>query len=327
MKQSPIYRIILLVRNSFFKLVNKEFLIFLFFLALSGAFWLLLALNDTYEKELRVPIRIVNVPKNVVPISNVDDTLRVTVRDKGYTLCAYLYGEKVKTVNIPFSSYIKQKGVGIVSYVELSKLVYQELFSSSRVVGIKPDKYEYFYNYGMHKRIPVKLTGRIMPDASYYIAKVEFSPKTVDVYGSSKMLDSVKYAYTERMYVHSLKDTIVRELDLRSIKGVKFVPSRVRISVFPDVLTEESIEVPITALNMPEGKILRTFPSRVKVSFTVGASLFRSIRMDKFKVVVDYNELMAAPSEKCNVKIASVPHGVHNAHTEQPQVDYLIEEQ
>ena len=41
-----------IVRNSFFNIVNKEFLIFLFFLALSGAFWLLLALNDTYEKEL-----------------------------------------------------------------------------------------------------------------------------------------------------------------------------------------------------------------------------------------------------------------------------------
>ena len=36
-----------IVRNSFFNIVNKEFLIFLFFLALSGAFWLLLALNDT----------------------------------------------------------------------------------------------------------------------------------------------------------------------------------------------------------------------------------------------------------------------------------------
>lgn len=327
MRRNPIYRIFLLVRNSFFKLVNKEFLIFLFFLALSGAFWLMLALNDTYEKELRIPIRIVNVPKNIVPISNVDDTLKVTVRDKGYTLCAYLYGDKIKTINIPFSFYLKQKGVGSVSFAELSKLVYQELFSSSRIVSIKPDKYEYFYNKGKHNRVPVKLSGRLLPDASYYIAKVEFSPKMVDVYGSSKMLDSIKYVYTERMNVHNLKDTIVRELDLRNIRGVKFVPSRVKISVYPDVLTEESVEVPITALNMPDGKILRTFPSRVKVTFTVGASIFRSIRMDKFKAVVDYNELMAAPSEKCNVKIASVPHGVQNARAEQPQVDYLIEEQ
>ena len=78
---------------------------------------------------------------------------------------------------------------------------------------------------------------------------------------------------------------------------------------------------------MPDGKILRTFPSRVTVTFTVGASIFRSITPDRFKVVVDYNELMANPSDKCNIYLRSVPHGVRNARLSVNKVDYLIEEQ
>ncbi len=314
-------------RNSFFRLVNKEFLIFLFFLALSGAFWLLLALNDTYEQEIRFPVRIVNVPKNVVLVSDADDTLRVSVRDKGYTLCAYLYGEKIRRIDIPFSSYIKKKGYGMLSAAELSKLVYQELFSSSHITSLKPEKLEYFYNYGMHRRLPVRLFGNIVPEASYYLARVEFKPDYVDVYGSQSKLDSLKWVYTERLSLRNLKDTIVRMIDLRKIRGVKCVPSMVKISVYPDVLTEESIEVPITAVNMPEGKVLRTFPARVKVVFTVGASNFRNVTPDKFRIVVDYNELQANPSEKCNLRIAQVPHGIKNVHTEVAQVDYLVEEQ
>ena len=314
-------------RNSFFRLVNKEFLIFLFFLALSGAFWLLLALNDTYEKEIRFPIRIVNIPKNVVLTSEMDDTIRVVVRDKGYTLCTYLYGDVIKRIDLPFSSYVKKKGYGMVTTTELSKLVYQEIYSSSKIQSVKPDKIEYYYNYGMHKRMSVRLFGVIVPEASYYLAKVEFTPNVVDVYGSQKVLDSLQYIYTERLSIRNLKDTIVRDLELRSMKGLKCVPSKVRISIYPDVLTEESVEVPITALNMPEGKVLRTFPARVKVSFTVGASLFRTVTPDKFRVVVDYNELQADPSEKCTLKIASVPHGIRNARTEIQQVDYLLEEQ
>ena len=147
------------------------------------------------------------------------------------------------------------------------------------------------------------------------------------MYGSQKVLDSLQCIYTERLSIRNLKDTIVRDLELRSMKGLKCVPSKVRISIYPDVLTEESVEVPITALNMPEGKVLRTFPARVKVSFTVGASLFRTVTPDKFRVVVDYNELQADPSEKCTLKIASVPHGIRNARTEIQQVDYLLEEQ
>lgn len=42
---------------------------------------------------------------------------------------------------------------------------------------------------------------------------------------------------------------------------------------------------------------MRTFPSRVTVTFTVGASMFRTIQPDKFKVIVDYNELIDSPSE------------------------------
>ncbi len=314
-------------RNSFFRLVNKEFLIFLFFLALSGTFWLMLALNDTYEKEIRFPVRIVNVPKNVVLTCDVDDTVRVVLRDKGYTLCAYLYGDVVKRIDLPFSTYLKKKGYGAVSSSDITKLIYQEIYSSTSILSVKPEKIEYFYNYGIHKSLPVRLCGDITPEASYYLARVEFSPKTVDVYGSQAALDSMQCVYTERIAIRNLKDTIERDLSLRNMKGIKCVPSSVKISIYPDILTEESVEVPITALNMPEGKVLRTFPSRVKVSFTVGASLFRTVTPDKFRVVVDYNELQSSPSEKCTLKIASVPHGIRNAHTEVQQVDYLLEEQ
>ena len=210
MKHAIFVDIFYFFRNSFFKLVNKEFLIFLFFLALSGAFWLMLALNDTYEKEIKIPVRIVNVPKNIVLTSDADDTIRVVVRDKGYTLCAYLYGDVVRRIDLPFSSYIKKKGYGMVSMAELSKLVYQEIYSSSKIQSIKPDKIEYFYNYGMHRRMPVKLLGNIIPEASYYLAKVEFSPNMVDVYGSQSLLDSLQYVYTERLTIRNLKDTIVR---------------------------------------------------------------------------------------------------------------------
>lgn len=327
MRHNILRNIISTFRNSFFRLVNKEFLIFLFFLALSGAFWLLLALNDTYEKEIRFPVRIVNVPKNAVLTSEAEDTVRVVVRDKGYTLCAYLYGDIVKRIDLPFSSYIKKKGYGVVTSAELAKAIYQELYSSSKIQSIKPEKIEYFYNYGMHRRLPVKLYGDIRPEASYYLARVEFSPEKVDVYGNQHMLDSLKFVYTERFNVRGLRDTIVKDLDLRYIKGVKCVPSKVRISVYPDILTEESIEVPITAINMPEGKVLRTFPPRVKVSFTVGASLFRTVTPDKFRVIVDFNDLRSHPSEKCTLKVASVPHGIRNVRTEVQQVDYLLEEQ
>ena len=53
------------VRDFFFSAVNKEFLIFLSFLLLSGAFWLILTLNETYEREIVMSTRLEGVPKSL----------------------------------------------------------------------------------------------------------------------------------------------------------------------------------------------------------------------------------------------------------------------
>ena len=69
--------------------MSKEILIFIFFLILSGIFWFILTLNETYEREIKVTMQIKGIPKNVVLTSNEIDTLRVVVRDKGWMLISY----------------------------------------------------------------------------------------------------------------------------------------------------------------------------------------------------------------------------------------------
>ena len=327
MSETGFVHILKLVRNFLFSWMNREFLIFLFFLFLSGAFWLLMALNETYEKEIEIPVQLVEIPKNVVLTSDTTTIVRVTVRDKGFSLLAYLYGNKINPISVKFKNYAKKTGVGVIPQAELQKIMSRQLFSSSAILSMKPDKYEYFFNYGLKKRMPVKLIGKIIPGQSYYLSKITFSPDSVDIYASREMLDSIKHVNTEPLNIRNLTDTVIKDVALYRIKGVKYVPEKVKVSICPDILTEEKCEVPIEAVNMPEGKILRTFPSRVTVTFTVGASLFRTISPERFKVVVDYNELMAEPSDKCNIYLRSVPHGVRNARLSVAQVDYLIEEQ
>lgn len=121
-----------IVRNFFFRLLNKEFLIFLFFLALSGSFWLVMTLNETYEKEVRIPVRLVDVPDNVVLTSDAEDTLSVVLRDKGYSLWAYIYGDKVREVSISYKTYSKKNGTGVVSSETCSGL-YTRKCSARRI--------------------------------------------------------------------------------------------------------------------------------------------------------------------------------------------------
>lgn len=317
-----------MVRNFLFSSANREFLTFFFFLVLSSIFWLMTALNETYEREIGVPAYLVNIPKNVVVTSDMEDTVRVTVRDKGFALLAYTYGEGIRPINVNFQSAItRQSGYGVVSSQELMKMINQRFSGSSKIVQVKPDRLDFHYNYGLSRQVSVKMAGHVVPGKSFYLARTRFWPEKVTVYGSKQALDSLRFVKTVPINITNFNDTVLRTVALETIRGVKIVPNTVRIGLYPDILTEENIEVPITAVNMPEGKVLRTFPQRVTVNFIVGASMFRSISPEQFAVVVDYNEIIDHPSDKCSIHLRETPQGVRNARLKMTQVDYLIEEQ
>ena len=311
-----------------FSNVNKQFLIFMFFIFLSCIFWLMMTLNETYEKEIKIPVQVVNIPQNIVLTSTATDTVRVTLRDKGWVLTTYLYGRKAGVIHVPFKTYDRGNGTGSVSNSELKRMSEQCLESSSKIISVKPEKLEFYYNYGERKRVPVRWAGRVTPDQLHFISQVVYSPDSVDVYASKEKLDSIRAIYTEPLNHIGFHDTLTTSCQLSHSQDVKVVPERARITFHTDVLTEESIEgVPIHCINLPPGKVLRTFPAKIKIHLIAGARQIRALHAEDFTVIADYREIMRHPSEKCNIYLRSVPEGISRATLESDQVDYLIEEE
>ena len=321
--------ILISVRDFVFSVVNKEFLIFLFFLCLSGIFWLMMTLNETYEKEYEVALRLNALPNNVVLTSEPTDTVRFIVRDKGFVLLSYASSHKLRPLTFNFKNYAKSSYKGKIPTTDIQKAISQQLFASTTLVSVKSESTNFTYNYGERKLVPITLVGDIKPGKSYYIARIDISPKKATVYASHQQLDSLKFIRTIPINIVNIQDTVSKTVYLTKTKGMKVVPEKINIKIYPDVLTEESVEVPIKAINMPEGTILRTFPQRVKVIFTAGASMVRDIKShpENFIVTADYNDFNKEHTEKCQLLLHTKPRSVHSARLEANQVDYLIEQQ
>lgn len=310
------------------KYLNKDFLIFMFFLVLSGSFWLMITLNDTYEKEIQVPLRMVGIPKNIVVTTAPSDTVRIVIRDKGFVLLGYSLAKTFVPLSVSFNSFAnKQTGHGYIPQTEIQKLMRQQLTGSTAITQIKADQLDFYFNYGRKKILKVQINGNIVAAKNYYLSHVEYSPEVVSVYANKQILDSLHVVQTEFLNIVNFDDTVTVKARLKTVKGMKVEPSVVTIKLYPDILTEESMEVPIITMNKPDNLIIRTFPPKVKVNFTVGASMYRYIKPTDFKVVVDYNEVARNPSDKCNIYLKGKPRDVSNARLELKQVDYLIEQQ
>lgn len=300
-------------------------MIFLFFLAISAGFWLIMTLNETYEREIKVPLHLTGVPNNVVITDPLPDSVRVVVRDKGYALVPYYYSDAIRPVNLLFSSYAKSMGKGSISASELQKLIRSMLYGSTTIVSLKADKLDFTYNYGISKRVPIVFDGQAKTDDNYYLSRLVCKPESATVYASQQVLDSIKEVYTDYYVTETFSDTLEAYLTLRKISGVKIVPNKVKVSFFADILMEKVVEVPITAVNMPEGMLLRTFPGHASVKVVVGKGNLANIKAESFRATVDYNDVVNHPSDKCTVVLSLVPKEVVKATLENSTVDYLIE--
>lgn len=298
----------------------------MFFLVLSSAYWLMSVLNDTMEREVAIPVQLTGVPKNVIILSDNKATAHVVLRDKGYTIATYLYGDKIKPVNISFSTYARGINTCYVAASELQKLIAAQLYGSTKVVSVKPDKIEFLFNYGMFKRVPVRLSGKVRTGENYYLSRLTFIPESVTVYSSRTKLDSIRAIYTTRQNLQNVTDTLKRIVALRSIPETKIVPNSVVMHVFPDIMTEAVALVPVTTQNVPEGSTMRTFPASVQVRYAIGASQYNAVDMSSFSVVADYNTTENGTSAKCNLRLVKAPRTARHPVIMTPQVDYLLEQ-
>ena len=314
------------IRSFLLSKKSREFLIFLFFVFVSFSFWLLQVLNDDYETELTIPLKLKNVPENVVLTSELPKELKVGVKDRGTVLVNYMLGQTIYPVTIDFAEYQGKGGQVRIPSKTLSKRIGGQLNQSTKLFAIRPDTLDLIYTRGEGKKLPVKMRGEVKAERQYYISDILCSPDSVMVYAPKEILDTMVCAYTEPLYIENVSDTVRHRVSLLPVKGARFTPAYSDITFLVDVYSEKSVEVPVVGANFPADKVLRTFPSKVQVTFQVGLSHFKSVTSDDFEVVVDYDDLSEVKDEKCRLKLVRFPSSVQYVRISPQEVDYIIEQ-
>lgn len=328
MESYRIKKLFIYARDFLFSAKNREFLVFLFFLIMSAVFWMLQTLNEVYETDVKVPLKLTGVPENVVITTDLPDAINAKVADKGTVLIKYVYGASFSPVTIDFGDYYSGRSGGrvMVPMADVEKAVYKHLQSTSRIMDIAPDTLEFYYNRGSFKRVPVRVAGTLETAPLYYLSAVHVVPDSVSVFAPSSILDTIRSAYVQPLVMEDLTDSQVLVRKLTKVRGAKFEPDEAEVHVNVDLYTEKTVEVPVSSINFPASKNLRTFPGKVRITFRVGTSQFKDITEDDFVVAVTYEEIVRNNYRKIPLSLRSVPAGVSQVRIEPAEVDYLIEQ-
>lgn len=313
------------VKTVLILLRSKSFLTFLFFLTLSTAFWCFEAFKEVNTVEISVPLRLTNIPENVVVTTELPKDVRITLRDKNSSLFFYRYFQTMAPVEIDFSHYANPSCHVRLPKEDVRRGLKSNFETSTELLGLRPDTLEYFYSYGTSKAVDTRLQGKLAPADGYYIVRQELHPALATVYATERQLDTISAALTLPYYHTDLTESFSTQIYLQDVKGAKFLPDTVRLSVEVDRLVEKTLALPVQPLNFPEDVRLRTFPMKVNVTFQVGMKEFRNVTEADFKLVLDANDLTDATANTCAVRIVEQPAAAFRLRLSQSEVEFLIE--
>lgn len=177
-----------------------------------------------------------------------------------------------------------------------------------------------------HKKVPVVPVKAIRYRSQYVeMSPLRIEPDSVMVYGDSLLLERISQVRTETIRLNDVASSLQDMVDLDPIPGTRFSTPSVRYSISVSRAVEMIRDVEVRVAGVPEGKVVRAYPSKVQVTmFAVFPML-----SDPFKNLdlrVDYADFASSLSGDCIPKIGNQEQrGVISVRID-PEVVHCVEE-
>jgi hypothetical protein len=137
--------------------INKDVVVFVFFLILSFGFWYINSLGKEIEADIRYPVEYINMPKERVIAEDSPVRLNLSLKGPGYSVLKLKVSGSKTPVVIDLSkvNYKKVPDSKILNYFivtsGLIKSLTVQIRSGCEIISIKPDTLFFTFNKAITK--------------------------------------------------------------------------------------------------------------------------------------------------------------------------------
>ncbi|MBR1668482.1 MAG: hypothetical protein IJ693_09410 [Bacteroidaceae bacterium] len=306
--------------------IDRNFLVFLIFLAISINFWFMQSIKETTEVTLAYKLKVEDLPKDVVYTSNMPTEVNVTYTSKGWNAFYYKFMKNEDLeLSVPFKEINQKSGKIVIDTNVLRRAVLKKRLQGMSFKSTSPSKIEVYYSNGQHKRVPIVFNGHITTTAGRYLCGTLLHPDSVDIYAPKHIYGSINSVKTENFTFNELEDTLHTRLALLVPRGAKAIPDSIDAEICVDIFTDKTLQVPIYSENVPHNKIMRTFPLKATVTFLVSSTLYDNITPNDFLLSVDYKDAKS-DAKRCKLYIRQQPGNIRHLRISPESVEYVIEQ-
>lgn len=296
--------------------------LFLVFTGVAALFWLIMALNEDVQTDFDVRVRITGVPDTVTFITDPPQVIHISVRDRGTSLLRRKYTD-APVLTLPYNEFAADGRFRVMTPAIMARL--RATFGTNAGINITSvDSISVIYTTAPGKYVPVRINADIVPALGKVVAgRPRSDVRQVKVYAQRSILDTLSYVTTDRITLRDIDKTTTYTVNIRPMRGVRFDPAFVQITVPVEPLENRKIMVPVTAIGLPAGEHIALFPDKVEVAYLVPMSRNEQGVPPRFTVTADYASANAATSN-VPLRLASIPGDVDGANLLQDSVQYTI---
>ncbi|MDN6281180.1 MAG: hypothetical protein L0J45_09265 [Psychroflexus sp.] len=265
--------------------------VFLFILFSTSLIWFILKLSKTYTDVIDFNYELTNLPKDLVIKKSDGNQIKVQLEATGIKLIGYhLF---TTTIDINFDELEGEKNEYHLTNDQIKSVVQQNIEIPNETFAVKTktlnfSSYQlYAKKVGVHSRLDVKF-------APGYdsIAKFQFFPDSITLYGNQKILDTLKGVYTEKKTISNVKESLedhiaieMKDLDIKDISQEE-VAYQLEVAKY----TEKTLQLPIEVINVPNDIEVSIFPKEIQINFEVELQNYDAITKKDFHLLCDFRK-------------------------------------
>lgn len=249
--------------------------------------WFHVATEKVYEYTKSFPLKISNIPEELVLAQKVPGDIQAKIRGKGKELLKLVLMEK-KNLQIDVGDFkagesnydLKPDEIPIPEGLDLKV---EEILSPK---SIKID-----LDLLMEKKVPVSSQITILPKEGYLqMGEVSLDPPEVIISGPRKFVRRIKSIQTEEKTLKEIDEPISGQISLTLPEGYNLELSLKQVNFFAEIqktMEKEILNVPVETVNSPGGRKVKVQPDSIKVVIFGGENVVNQLTTDQIKVTID----------------------------------------
>ncbi len=303
---------------------QRKLTVFVSCLVLAVITWIFFSLSDKYPYKVKTVINYKNLPQNKAFYPLQTDTAELQLEGSGWQLLFTRLRLKPQEIKVDLGKLEKRNFVVIT---EQLPEINDQLFSTQRIVDVKPDTLYFDFTARKVKRVPVVLLSNLKFKSQFSLpSSIILKPDYVTISGPSDQLLRIQEWYTDTLKANNLNSETVENITLKNPQtaNISIFPSRVEARIPVEEFTEKQLTIPVKLLNNTAYYNARLIPSSVTIKFLVALTDYEKFNEDAFQAVADLDLWKKDNANQLPVKIVRKPPFCSIISINPQQIDFIL---